>query len=194
MEMLHGMLDDLEYQIMDGKKVPLTNNQYMVNRDALLAAIQSIRDNLPNAVTQANRIVEKEAQIMEEANNLYQNIIAEAEAKARARGLESKQQADELMMDAQHQADDLYEGAKRQADEIIESAQRKARELVAESAIMVEANQQANDLMTEARREAQRERMNALDHCDEMLRRAEDAAIASANELREARMNFEQER
>lgn len=190
---VYALLDDLEIQINEGKKVPLTN-QYVINRDSVLAAISAIRDNMPEAVKDANRIMEKKNQIKEEANNQYNNTIAEAEAKARALTLESKQRAEKTMTDAQNQADQLYADAERQANELVISAERKAKDLVAQTNIMIEADKEATRILTEARAEAQRDRMAAYDQCDELLKHAEDTAIAVANELRDARMSFDRER
>ena len=58
---------------------------------------------------------------------------------------------------------------------------------------MTRAEQQANEILANARSEAQRMRMMAMDHCRELLKQAEDSAIQVANELREARLQFDQQ-
>lgn len=204
MEQINAMLDDLETQVNEGKKVPLTN-QYVINRENVLAMIQQIRDSLPEAIVVANRMLEKQDAMMESANNQYNNKIAEAESKARSLGLDSKQRAEKLVNDAQQHADELYTDAQRQAHDLVANAQRqaedmvsnadrKAKELVSQTKIMVDADREATRILTEARAEAQRDRLAAFDHCDDLLKRAEDAAISAANELRDARMSFDKER
>lgn len=190
MDRVFAMIEDLEAMIEEGKRVPLTN-QFVINRDAVLATIQELRDSLPDALIHANQVLEREAQINEEANHQYENILAEAEAKARAMTLDSKQRAEMLVGDAQDHADRLYEDAQRQANEMLAGADRKAQELVSQTSIMVEADREANRILTEARAEAQRDRLATLDHCDQLLKRAEDTAIDIANKLREERMNFD---
>lgn len=183
-------LDELVLHINDGKRVPLTS-QYVVNRDIVMALIQEIRDNLPDSVLYANQLLEKEAEIKEKANSMYKNTLAEAESKARAMALEAKQRADKVMVDIQMQADQLYADAQRQADEIIARAEMRKMELVSESSVLEEADRKATRMLADARSEAQRDRLAALDHCEVMLKRAEDAAIAVANELRDARMGLD---
>ena len=56
------------------------------------------------------------------------------------------------------------------------------------------AEQQANEILSNARGEAQRVRMMALDHCAELFKRCETEAITVANELRDARIQLDQER
>lgn len=193
MEKVYGLLDDLETQVNEGKKVPLTN-QYVINREAMIAAIQSVRDNLPTEMQEARRILEQGSQRLEEANNRYHNKIAEGESKSRAMLLESKQRAEKEINDAQAQAESILADAQRRANDIKVNAEREAAERVSNTTIMVEADREATRIRTEARAEAQRDRMAALDLCDELLRRAEDAAINAANELRDARLSFDRDR
>lgn len=188
-----AVLDNIDAMVNAGKRLPLTN-QYVVNRDVMMAAIQDLRDKLPRAVEQAVALLAKEEEIRERANNDYNNTMAEAESKARAMGLESKQRADKILTDAQNQADQMYDDAQRQTQAMIEDAHRKADELVADSAILREADKEATQLRNETRAENQRDRLAALNHCEELLRRAEDAAIKVANELRDIRMGYDEER
>ena len=193
MEELFAMLDDLEVQISEGTRVPLTN-QYVINRDSMLATIVAIRDSLPEAMHKANGILEREAQLKEDANNRFNNTIAEAESKARAMILENKQRADKMVNDAQLQSSQLYEDAKRKADDLVISAERRAQELVSQTAIMTEADREASRILSDARAEGQRDRMAALDICDKLLKHVEDIAIDVANKLRDERMNFDRDR
>ncbi|MDL2318007.1 hypothetical protein LJC74_02770 [Eubacteriales bacterium OttesenSCG-928-A19] len=193
MDRVYAMLDNLEDLVNEGKRFPLTN-QFVINREAVIAAIQEIRDHLPDAVVQANQILEQESQIREDANYQYETIVADAEDRARALNLDSQQMADDLMNDAQNQADQLYASAQREASDMVSSAQRKAQELISQTSIMVEADREANRILTEARAEAQRDRLATLDHCDALLKRAEDMAIDVANKLRDERMSFDHDR
>lgn len=197
-------LEALEILISEGKKVPLTN-QFVINRDSAMAAIQAIRDNIDGAVAQANNLLVDEARIREDADNEYNSIIAEAEARARKIGIDSKQQAEKLMADAQTQADQMYNEVKDQADQMYADAQRQAAglvakaeadaaQMVAESAILAEADREATRLKNDARAEAQRVQLKAAETCDKMYKHAEDFVIDIANKLRNERSKFERNR
>ena len=43
-----AVLDNIDAMVNAGKRLPLTN-QYVVNRDVMMAAIQDLRDKLPRA-------------------------------------------------------------------------------------------------------------------------------------------------
>lgn len=190
---VYAMLADLEQQIDNGKKVPFTN-QYVIDRDGALSLLQIIRDNLPEAIKDANRITKQESRIMQDAKKHYDNLVAEAEAKAKTLRMESEQRAELLTTNARQQADELVAEAQRQAQDTLDMAERKAEEMVANDAITIRAEQQANEIMTNARGEANRTMMATLDHCSDMLRRSEDICIEVANDLRDARIQLDQER
>lgn len=192
-EQLNKMLDDLEMQISEGKKVPLTN-QYVINRETVIAAIQDIRDSLPDAVQEASRILADQHRMKEESGKLYEETLSEANSKARSVLLESKQRADKTMHEAQNAADALYLDAERQAKELVAGAEQRARELVSQTKIMADADKEATRILADARAEGDRDLMAIHDHCEKLLRQAEDTAIAVANELREVRINIGRDR
>lgn len=190
---IFALIADLEGQIENGKKVPFTN-QYVIDRDAVMAQVQHVRDALPEALKEASHIIKQETRILQDARKHADNIVAEADAKARTLRMESEQRAEALSTSSRQQADELIENAKSKAAGILSSAEHKAEELVAQTSITLRAEQQANDMLTTARGEAQRTRMAVFDHCTELLKRAEDAAIDVANELRDARLQIDNER
>ena len=187
------LIAEMEAHLENCKKVPFTN-QYMVDRDALIALAQQMRDVMPEAIKEANRVLKQESRIMQDAKKHYDNLVAEAEAKAKSLRMESQQRAEALATSSRQQADELLAESHRRADEMLNAAERKAEKLVSQTAVMTRAEQQANEMLANARGEAQRLRMMALDHCTEMFKRAEDEAITVANELRDARMQLDQER
>lgn len=192
-DLLYDMLQELEFLIGEGKKVPLSS-QYMISREPLLALIQEIRENVPDAIERAHTILEKEEQIKEDANSMYQSMVGEAESKARGLELKAKQRAERIINDAQNKAEQIYDDAERKAADIVANAQRKGEELVADHTVLAQAEREAEKLRSDARNDAQREKLSVLNQCETLLRRAEDAAISVANELRDARMSFDNDR
>lgn len=197
-------LEELEMLLLDAKKVPLTS-QIMINRDAAMVAIQGLRDNIEDAVAEANNLLVDEARIRQDAEHQFNNRIAEANAKAKAVDIEARQTAEGIKTAAQNdadqyynnvkkQADDLYADAQRQAKAIKDKAEREAQQMVAESTIMAEADREATRITNDAHAEAQRELLAAVENCDKMLKRAEDTAIDIANRLRNERMKYDRNR
>ena|GEM_PF-2020733 len=191
---IYALIADLEVQIENGKKVPFTTNQYVIDREAAMMLLQTIRDALPEALKEANHVIRQETRILQDARRHSDNIIAESDAKARMLRMESEQRAESVANTARQQADETVQKAEQKAQSIVESAERRAEELVSQTSITVRAEQQANDLLTTARGEAQRTRMAVYDHCADLLKSVEDSVIGVANELRDSRLQLDNER
>ena len=187
------VISEMERSLEEAKRVPLTN-QCIIDRTAVLGLVQMVRDSVPEAIKNGNRIMGQESRILSDAKKHYENVTAEAEAKAKKLRMESEQRAQATVSEATQHANQLVSDAQRQADTLITNAQHKADELVEQTAVMARAEQQANEILSNARGEAQRVRMMALDHCAELFKRCETEAITVANELRDARIQLDQER
>lgn len=190
---IFSLIAELEGQIESGKKVPFTS-QYVIDRDAALMLVQMIRDELPDAIKSANQIIKQEAHILNEAKKYAENLIAEADAKARNMRMESEQRAEALNNSSRQQADEIVENAKHQAASMQDAAKRKSDELVAQTSIVTRAEKQSSEIIAAARVEAQRNRLAVMDHCGDLLKRVEDICIEVANELRNSRMQIDQDR
>ena len=185
------VISELERSLEEAKRVPLTN-QCIIDRMAVLGLVQMVRDSVPEAIKNGNRIMGQESRILSDAKKHYENVTAEAEAKAKKLRMESEQRAQAVVADASAHADQLVADAQRQADTLVSNAQRQADELVAQTAIMVRAEQQANEIVSNAKGDAERLRLMVRDHCTELYKRCENEAITVANELRDARIKLDQ--
>lgn len=190
---IFAILDELENYVENAKKVPLTN-QLMVDRASLLNLVQTIRDSLPEAIKNGSRIVGQESRILQDAKKNYENLSAEAEAKAKKLRMESEQQAQAVMNNATRDANLMIADAHRQADAIIEAAKREAEMKVAQSTVVANAEKKANEILSNAHGEAVQLRTNVMERCLDLLKHCENEAILVANELRDARIQIEQER
>lgn len=181
------LLEDLESQINDSKKF-LLSNQYIINRDSVLLALQNIRDTLPAAIQEAERVLTERERLLGEAQEIYDNTVSQAKAEATRKKMESKQLAEKIRADAQHAADAMYGDAERQAEEMVAHAEAQARDMVSQSTVMAEAQREASHLLAEARAEGQAALRKTREQCEALLRKAEEIAYGVANDLRDARI------
>ena len=131
---LYDVVDELSQVIEHARSVPMSGS-CMVPRDHLLDLLDELRENLPEEVQQAGRIVEQRTEILEQAQ-------AEAERlTGRTRG-----ESEQLVSSARRQREELIGTARRQRDEILTQAQAEADELLAE------AEAEAERMVAEARR------------------------------------------
>lgn len=130
---LYDVVDELGQVIENARSVPMSGS-CMVPRDHLLDLLDELRENLPEEVQQAGRIVEQRTEILQQAQ-------AEAERlTGRTRG-----ESEQLVSGARRQREEILGVARRQRDEILAQAQAEAEDLLAE------AEAEAARLVEEAR-------------------------------------------
>lgn len=190
---IFGLIAELEGQVENGRRLPFTS-QYVIDRETALMLIQTIRDRLPEAIKEASQIIKQEARILSDAKKYAESVISEADAKARSMYAESQQRAEALNTSSRQQADEMLEKVKRQASDLLDEAQRKSDEMLAQHSIVARAEKHSSEILSAARGESQRTRMAAVDHCNDLLKRTEDVCIEVANQLRDSRMQLNQER
>jgi len=188
-----SFIAELEDQIENGRRIPFTS-QYVIDHEAALTLVHAIRDRLPDAIKEANQIIMQESRILHDAKKYAESINSETDAKIRSMMAESQQRAESLNVNSRKQADDMLEKARRQSAEIIDDAKRKAEEMVTQHSIVTRAEKHSTEILSAARGESQRTRMAAMDHCNDLLKRAEDVCIEVANQLRDSRMQLNHER
>lgn len=130
---LYDVVDELSQVIENARSVPMSGS-CMVPRDHLLDLLDELRENLPEEVQQAGRIVEQRTEILQQAQ-------AEAERlTGRTRG-----ESEQLVGSARRQREEILGVARRQRDELLAQAQAEAEDLLAE------AEAEAARLVEEAR-------------------------------------------
>ncbi|WP_409329746.1 hypothetical protein [Trujillonella humicola] len=118
---LYDVVDELGQVIENARSVPMSGS-CMVPRDHMLDLLDELRENLPEEVQQAGRIVEQRTEILQQAQ-------AEAERlTGRTRG-----ESEQLVSGARRQREEILGVARRQRDELLGQAQAEAEELLAEA-------------------------------------------------------------
>lgn len=98
------MMDDL---IDKSVTVPFSNKKCMIDADKLREYIDNIRYNLPTEIKRAKEMVADRSEILTDANSQAEDIIKEAEERAKVLVSES-----EIVKQAQEAANDLTAQAK----------------------------------------------------------------------------------
>ena len=128
---LETLLENLEEILEEGMSVPLSGGKRMVDVDAARDIIDDIRLNMPAEILQAKAIVQDRTQILtkakKEAEDMVktaedrartllnrEEIVRQAEAKARAITAEAQQQAAQLLASVTKYCDNLLAGTQEQ--------------------------------------------------------------------------------
>ena len=132
---IESLLDEIINIIDEGKSVPFTSN-ILVDAEAIKTAVEDIRLNMPDELTQARKIASERKEILASAQASADDIIEQAHLRAKeiisedeiTRGAEA--QAAEMMQQARNAATELTEQAKNWSSEMRKSASEYVENIV----------------------------------------------------------------
>ena len=137
---IESLLDEMSNILDEGKSVPFTSN-LLVDAEALKTAIEDIRLNMPDELTQARKIASERKEILASAQSNADDIIEKAHLRAKEIISE-----DEITRGAEAAAAEIMQQARNAANEIVEQARNTATELTEQATKCAKA--QANMLRT----------------------------------------------
>ncbi len=108
------VIDELEREFVNSKNF-LWSKKTLVNLEKCAALIAELKANLPEAIQEANYIISKKEQILNNASSQARKLQAEAEFRA-----------EQLVTSSE-----IFRRSEQEANELIESAQQKCAELYA---------------------------------------------------------------
>ena len=125
------MLENLEEVLEEGMSVPLSGGKRMVDVDAARDIIDDIRLNMPQEILQAKAIVQDRAQILAKAKKEAEDMVKTAEDRARVlldreeivRQAEAK--AKTITSEANQQAAQLRATVTKYCDNMLASTQEQ---------------------------------------------------------------------
>lgn len=155
-------LKKIEEIIIDSPRLPLVGVS-LVNEENLLAHVDNIRLNLPDALREALAIVQKRDEIIEAAEEYFQNLITKSE-----------QQAAEILDQTR-----ILQQAELEAQEIRQQVEQECQALRQKTIAEVE------EMREIVRQEIAQWRQNAIAECEAIQAGADEYAANSLNKLQE---------
>ena len=188
------VLDLIEQKLSEGRRIPLSKGMAVVSVDEIGNLISQLRIALPKTVLQAQDIMQRSQQIMEDARraaeetaNQAETVYKKAVADANAFKESVQKEADDYdratRQNAQSAADAMLADAKMRADQVLLAAQQNAQSMVEESEITRRAQAYAMETRERAEKDADSIYSQACVQTDKMLSGAAAALSRSATEL-----------
>ena len=188
------VLDLIEQKLSEGLRIPLSKGMAVVSVDEIGNLISQLRIALPKTVLQAQDIMQRSQQIMEDARraaeetaNQAETVYKKAVADANAFKESVQKEADDYdratRQNAQSAADAMLADAKMRADQVLLAAQQNAQSMVEESEITRRAQAYAMETRERAEKDADSIYSQACVQTDKMLSGAAAALSRSASEL-----------
>ena len=194
-ELCLNAVQALEDQLRGARKTLINSETCIVNRGIMTAQLEYLRDNLPQTVEMAAKIVseeetirseteQKRREILESANMTAQNTLNESSQKAQAMMEQANAEANALMARASQEAKGCVEAAKAEAQRIVAEAEKKAAELVEEENIVRRARVESEELRESAKEDAANLHRNTLDYIDSLLAETDRKMSELINNIR----------
>ena len=194
-ELCLNAVQALEEQLRGARKTLINSETCVVNRGIMSAQLEYLKDNLPQTVKIAAKIVaeeetirneteQKRKEIIDAANAQAQNTISESTMKARSMMEQANQDANTLMERANQEASSCVEAAKAEAQRIVQEAEKKAAELVEEENIVRRAKVESEELRESAKEDAANLHRNTLDYIDSLLAETDRKMSELINNIR----------
>ena len=133
-----GALYDM---VQDARSMPLAADKCILERDRVLDMLDEILAQLPGEIKQSRAIVESRTEIVAQARREAENIVKEAQEKAKqmvtkeAVYIEAKKRSEELVSQTQNRINQLRKAANeymdeslRQTEEVISGALNEVRD------------------------------------------------------------------
>lgn len=111
-----SLIEQMEDLVSQAKNVPFSGN-CMINREELLLLIGMLQNNLPNEIKQAKWLLDRQNQVIEQAQSTANSIVAQAETRVAMMINEH-----EITAQAQKLGQQIVDDACRDADTILHNA------------------------------------------------------------------------
>lgn len=121
------ILDELDELLKNAWNFPLTGGKGIINVEKISELVNEFRDELPNELRQAKAIVADRAQIISDAKDEAEIIVASAEKKAKTMVdrdeivKQAEKKAEELLLEAKMKSREMKQATNEYVDNIIKS-------------------------------------------------------------------------
>ena len=157
---LYDVVDELGQLIENARSVPMSGS-CMVPRDHVLDLLDELRENLPEEVQQAGRIVEQRTEILQQAQAEAERLTGRTRGESEQLVSGARRQREEILGVARRQRDELLAQAQAEAEDLLAEAEAEAARLVEEArlhheAVLADAQAQQAELLAAAAAEHER--------------------------------------
>ena len=182
-------------ELKNAKRSLINSETCTVNRNLMQAQLEYLRDNLPDTVEKAAKIVKEEETIRAETESKKTEILESASAQAQQMVQDATQKSNEMLEQAHYEANTLVDSASQEAQNRIDAAnaeaqrllsdaERKAQQMVEEESIVRRARVECDELRDSARQEAAELHKNTLDYMDSLLAETDRKLSELINNIR----------
>ena len=182
-------------ELKNAKRSLMNSETCSVNRNLMQAQLEYLRENLPDTVEMAAKIVKEEETIRTETEQKRKEMLENAQTQAQSMVNDATLKSQQMLEQARYEVNALIEktnqeavsrvdAASNEAKRIIEDAEKKAAQLVEEESIVRRARVECEELRESARQETAELHKNTLDYMDSLLAETDRKLSELINNIR----------
>ena len=188
-------LREMHDTVIGSRKAFMSGNACVIDREYLLAQLEKIEKNMPEAVRKAMQVVQGAQALQDkteqecaakvrDAQSQAAQIVQDAQQKANAVTSGADRSGQEMLRKAQEEAHNTVEAGRMEAQRIVEDAQRRAAVMVNQEEIVRRARVEANEIRENVQQESAAVRQNTYDYLDNLLNDVDHTLTGMVNDLR----------
>lgn len=163
-----SLLEYLENELRGASSLPLSSKK-IIDAGKCLDLIEEMRTRLPDDIRRAQRVVDEQDNIREQAEQMAKQQMGYAESRAQ-----------QILADARAEAEELVSES-----EVLKEAEARA------AALLDDAQAEADRMLDEAERNAESVRQETLDYADGILARVEIRLDEALNQVIRTRQEID---
>ena len=181
-------VDVLQNELKSARKSLINSESCIVNRSIMTAQLEYLKENMPETVEMAAKIVAEEENIRPETEQKRKEILDSAQMQANQMINDSNHQSQQIIEKARMESSAMLEKAGHEATAYIESAkaevQKMINELVSAENIVRRAHVESEEMRENARQDAVNLHKNTLDYIDSLLAETDRKMSELINNIR----------
>ena len=169
MSRIEQVITEIEEFVERCKTVALSNSIIKVNKEEFIALLNELRQEIPEEVTQSQKVISNKDSILTDAKNRAEKLILDANIQSNSIREDAKRKADAIVLSARKESDAIMNEANKLKSQLVNENQIMQTAYAESDKILEYARMEANNIVYDARNEANSVRQAAISYTDELL-------------------------
>ena len=169
MSRIEQVITEIEEFVDKCKTVALSNSIIKVNKEEFIALLNELRQEIPEEVTQSQKIISNKDSILLDAKNKAEKTMLDANLQSNSIKDDAKRKADAIIISAKKESDAIMQEANKLKSQLVNENQVMQAAYAESDRIIAYARMDADKIVYEANAEANEIRKSSIKYADELL-------------------------
>ena len=169
MSRIEQVITEIEEFVDKCKTVALSNSIIKVNKEEFIALLNELRQEIPEEVTQSQKIISNKDSILLDAKNKAEKTMLDANLQSNSIKDDAKRKADAIIISAKKESEAIMQEANKLKSQLVNENQVMQAAYAESDRIIAYARMDADKIVYEANAEANEIRKSSIKYADELL-------------------------